>query len=138
MIFGMTNRLPHSGDPRPLWKLWDQFGMQQTRMIGFWVPTVPVKTGNPSVLATVYQADGRALVALASWAKDPAEVKLSIDWKALGIDPAGATITAPAIADFQDAASFKPGQPIPVQPGHGWLLWIAGRTTASAPRQSAN
>jgi len=138
MIFGMTNRLPHSGDPRPLWRLWDQFGMQQSRMIGFWVPTVPVKTGNPSVLATVYQADGRALVAVASWAKDPAEVKLSIDWKALGIDPAGATITAPAIADFQDAASFKPGQPIPVQPGRGWLLWIAGRTTASAPRQSAN
>jgi hypothetical protein len=130
MIFGMTNRLPHSGDPRPLWKLWDEFGMQQTRMIGFWVPSSPVKTANPAVLATVYQADGRALIALASWAKDSAEVQLSIDWKALGIDPADATITAPAIATFQDAASFRPGQPILVQPGHGWLLWIAGHSHA--------
>ncbi len=132
MIFGMTNRLPHSGDPRPLWKLWDEFGMRQTHMIGFWVPSSPVKTDTPAVLATVYQADGRALIALASWAKDPAEVKLSIDWKALGIDPADATITAPAIASFQDAASFQAGQPIPVQPGRGWLLWIAGHSHPEA------
>ncbi|MGA2202629.1 MAG: glycoside hydrolase domain-containing protein [Terriglobales bacterium] len=133
MIFGMTNRMPWSGDPRPLWHLWDEFGMQQTRMIGFWVPSSPVRTGNPSVLATVYQADGRALVAVASWAKDPTEVKLSIDWKALGIDPADATITAPAIANFQDAASFRLEQPIPVQPGRGWLFWIVGHRRADAP-----
>jgi len=132
MIFGMTNRMPWSGDPRPLWHLWDEFGMQQTRMIGFWVPSSPVKTGNPSVLATVYQADGRALVAVASWAKDPTEIKLSIDWKALGIDPADAVITAPAVADFQDAATFKPGQPISVQPGRGWLLWVARQKQADA------
>ena len=134
MIFGMTNRLPHSGDPRPLWKLWDEFGMQHTRMIGFWVPSSPVKTENPAVLATVYQADGRALIALASWAKDPTEVPLSIDWKALGIDPADATITAPAIANFQDAASFRPGQPIVVQPGRGWLLWVASNKHAEGVR----
>jgi glycosyl hydrolase family 123 len=138
MIFGMTNRMPWSGDPRPLWHLWDEFGMQQTHMIGFWVPSSPVKTANPSVLATVYQADGRALVALASWAKDPTEVKLSIDWKGLGIDPADATITAPAIANFQDAASFKPNQVIPIQPGRGWLLWIAGHNHAEVARATSN
>ena len=132
MIFGMTNRMPWSGDPRPLWHLWDEFGMQQTRMIGFWVPSSPVKTGNPSVLATVYQADGRALVAVASWAKATTEIKLSIDWKALGIDPADAVITAPAVANFQDAATFKPGQPISVQPGRGWLLWVARQKQADA------
>jgi hypothetical protein len=132
MIFGMTNRMPWSGDPRPLWHLWDEFGIQQTRMIGFWVPSSPVKTGNPSVLATVYQADGRALVAVASWAKDLTDITLSIDWKALGIDPADAVISAPAVTDFQDAATFKPGQPIPIQPGRGWLLWIATQKQADA------
>jgi hypothetical protein len=138
MIFGMTNRLPYSGDPRSLWQLWDKFGMQQTRMIGYWVPSNPVKTANPQILATVYQADGRALVALASWAKDPTEAKLGIDWKALRIDPADATITAPAIAGFQDAASFKPGQPIPIPPGRGWLLWIAGHPSTNAPSAALN
>jgi len=101
-------------------------------MIGFWVSSSPVKTGNPSVLATVYQADGRALVAVASWAKDLTDITLSIDWKALGIDPADAVISAPAVTDFQDAATFKPGQPIPIQPGRGWLLWIATQKQADA------
>jgi hypothetical protein len=137
MLFGMTTRLPHSGDPRPLWQLWDKFGLEKTHMIGFWVPTSPVKTSSPNVLATVYQADGRALVAVASWSNDRTDINLSIDWKALGIDPKEATIKAPAIANFQDEASFMPDQLIPVQPRRGWLLWIAGTNRAPTSQSGA-
>jgi hypothetical protein len=49
---------------------------------------------------------------------------LSIDWKALGINPAAATILAPEVRDFQPAAVFNPDDPIPVQKGKGWLLII--------------
>ena len=59
-----------------------------SRMIGFWVPANPVKTGRADVLATAYVRDGRTMVALASWAKDAVDVRLAIDWKALGLDPA--------------------------------------------------
>jgi hypothetical protein len=45
MVYGMTNRLPHSGDPRPLWRMWDSFGMAETEMLGYWAPSNPVKTG---------------------------------------------------------------------------------------------
>lgn len=121
-VFGMTNRLPWSGDPRALWKAWDDFGIQQSRMIGFWVPGNPVKTGREDVLATTFVRDGRTMVALASWAKDPLQVPLSIDWGSLGLDPAKARVTAPAIPGFQEAAAFAPGAPIPVPPGKGWLL----------------
>ncbi|MGE3526864.1 MAG: glycoside hydrolase domain-containing protein, partial [Gemmatimonadales bacterium] len=122
MVYGMTNRLPWAGDPRPLWRLWDWFGMEHARMIGYWVPASPVKTGRSDVLATVYQTDRRALVALASWAPASVPVPLLVDWKALGIDPARARISAPAIPGMQEAAGFRPGQPIPVEPGKGWLL----------------
>ncbi|HEX7048815.1 MAG TPA: glycoside hydrolase domain-containing protein, partial [Longimicrobiales bacterium] len=124
MVFGMTARLPWSGDPRPLWRFWDAFGMQQTRMIGYWVPSNPVRTGRDDVLATVYQGEGRALIALASWAAAPVDVTLDIDWETLGIDPAKATITAPAIEGFQAAATFAPGEAVPVAPGKGWLLVV--------------
>ncbi|MCK7460878.1 MAG: DUF6067 family protein [Sphingobacterium sp.] len=33
----MTGRLPWAGDPRPLWKAWDEFGIAGSRMIGCWV-----------------------------------------------------------------------------------------------------
>lgn len=122
MLFGMTNRLPWSGDPRPIWKFWDESGIAGTRMLGWWVPSNPVKTGRMDVLATVYQGQGHSIVALASWAKDPVDVNLEVNWRALGLDPARAAIRAEAIANFQPASSFLPSQPIAVQPGQGWLL----------------
>jgi hypothetical protein len=129
MVFGMTSRLPWAGDPRPLWKVWDEFGIVGSDMVGWWVDRNPVKTGNPDVLATSYvrRRDGKGrstsvLIALASWAKDPLEVRLAIDWKELGLDAKKARLMAPAIDEFQDAAEFKPGDPIRVEPGKGWLL----------------
>ncbi|ASU35410.1 glycoside hydrolase domain-containing protein [Mucilaginibacter xinganensis] len=124
MIYGMTNRMPWSdnADPRPIWKVWDDFGMQGTKMIGYWVEKNPVKTNNPEVLATIYKKERSALVSIASWAKDDTTIKLQINWKALGIDPAKATITAPAVNNFQQSASFKDGDEIKVEKGKGWLL----------------
>jgi Family of unknown function (DUF6067) len=81
-----------------------------------------VKTDRPDVLATSYVRDGRTMVALASWAKERVDVKLAIDWAALGLDPGAATITAPAIEIFQEAKTFAADDVIPVEPGKGWLL----------------
>jgi hypothetical protein len=127
MVFGMTARLPWAGDPRPVWRAWDDFGIADTRMIGWWVRSRPVRTGRDDVLATSYIKPGRTMVALASWAQDSVAITLAIDWRALGIDSTRATITAPAIERFQPAAAFKPGEPIPVPPGKGWLLVVEGR-----------
>ncbi|SHM97490.1 glycoside hydrolase domain-containing protein [Mucilaginibacter sp. OK098] len=127
MVYGMTNRMPWSdnADPRPIWKVWDNFGMQGTKMIGYWVESNPVKTNNPDVLATIYKKPGKALVSIASWAAADVNIKLTINWKALGIDPAKATITAPAVNNFQQAASFKDGDEIKVEKGKGWLIIIS-------------
>ena len=91
-------------------------------MIGYWDPSCPVKTGRRDILATAYVREGKTLVAVASWAAKRESVKLQIDWKALGLDPAKATCTAPRIKDFQPAAKFSPSAEIPVEPGRGWLL----------------
>lgn len=124
MVYGMTNRIPWSdnADPRPIWKVWDAFGMKGSRMIGYWVTNSPVKTGSSTVLATVYQKPGTALVSIASWAGADTSIQLQIDWKKLGIDPAKATLTAPEMKNFQPGRVFQPGDRIPVLTGKGWLL----------------
>jgi len=129
MIYGMTNRMPWSdnADPRPIWKVWDNFGMKGTKMVGYWVETNPVKTNNPEVLATIYKKPGKVLVSIASWAADDVNIKLKIDWKALGINPATATIIAPEVKNFQHGAKFKDGQEIKVEKGKGWLLIISDK-----------
>jgi hypothetical protein len=135
MIYGMTNRMPwtENADPRPIWKVWDAFGMEGTKMIGYWSPSCPVRTDNGSVPATVYlkkgaaEKKGAALVSLASWAAQDTTVRLRIDWNGLGIDPAHAVIEAPEVKDFQPARTFAVDGLIPVQRGKGWLLVIRAR-----------
>jgi hypothetical protein len=126
MVFGMTNRMPWSdnADPRPIWKVWDNFGMKGTQMIGYWVESNPVKTDNEKVLATIYKKKGTALVSIASWAENDTDIALKIDWKKLGIDPSKATITAPDIKNFQHGKTFGLNEKIPVEKGKGWLLII--------------
>ena len=124
MLYGMTSRLPWSGDPRGLWKLWDDFGIQDAEMLGYWSPACPVKTGRRNVLATVYRKKGSALVVVASWAPKPVDCTLKIDFKALGLDATRTSLRAPTIAKLQAEALFKPDQPLPVKPGGGWMLLL--------------
>jgi len=123
MIYGMTNRLPWSGrNPADIWKVWDAFGIGESRMIGYWVPGNPVRTDRRDVLATAYVRKDGALVSLASWAEAPVMVRLVVDWKALGLDPKTVRLTAPPIPGVQFETSFAPSDPIPLEPGKGWLL----------------
>ena len=75
-----------------------------------------------SVLATVYRQPQKALVAVASWAAEKVDCRLTIDFTKLGLDPAQARLRAPAVPGFQPAATFRPSDPIPIDPGRGWLL----------------
>ena len=127
MVFGMTSRLPWAGDPRPLWRAWDAFGIAGARMAGWWGAHPPVTTGRSDVLATAYILPGRTMVAVASWAKDTADVVLHVDWRALGLDPSRVTVTAPAIEAFQEADSLAVGAPIRIPPARGRLLVLRRR-----------
>jgi hypothetical protein len=122
MLYGMTGRLPYMADPRPIWKVWDDFGMRGSEMIGYWAPDCPVRTDSASVLATVYRQPKKTLVAVASWAAEKADCRLTIDFAKLGLDPARTRLRAPAVPNFQPAATFGPSDPIPIAPGRGWLL----------------
>jgi hypothetical protein len=124
MLYGMTNRLHWQGDPRAVWKVWDEFGIQDARMIGYWENDCPARAEHKDVLATVYQKPGRSLLAVASWAPERATCKLAVDWAALGLDPKKASFYAPEIQGFQPARLFKPGEAIPLAPRRGWLFYL--------------
>jgi len=99
MVFGMLSRLPWSGNPVPLWNLWDEFGMKDAVMKGFWDEECPVKTANQDLPATVFINGNKALVAIANWTDLPIASQISIDEKALGFKPS--KITLPEIRNLQ-------------------------------------
>jgi hypothetical protein len=127
MIYGMTSRLPWAGDPRPIWIVWDEFGIRESQMIGYWSPSCPVKTDRADVLATAYIKSGEVLIALASWAKETVNCQLLVDWKSIGLKPESVEIRAPHVQDFQETKNFRVDEPVPVAPGKGWLLILSER-----------
>ncbi len=124
MIYGMTNRMPWSdnADPRPLWKAWDHFGIKGSEMIGYWSDRCPVKTSDPKVLATVYRKNGKAMIAIASWAEEDRDITLHIDWNALGMNEKNTMLTGLEIAGFQQKINWEPGKTLHVPKGKGFLL----------------
>lgn len=130
MVYGMTVRHPWITDgvlcdPRPIWAVWDSFGIADSRMIGYWEPDAPVRTSNDKVLATTYiNPRGEVLVSVASWAPEVTDFELIIDWKALGIDPAEAVISQPEVEEFQPERSYAPGDKITVEPTQGFMFII--------------
>ena len=124
LVFGMRVRWPWSGDPRALWKAEDALGISDAEFIGWWDKVCPVQTGNPKVKASVYRKQGRAAIALASWASQAVSIKPVIDWKGLGLDPAKVRMVARPIQGFQEAAAFAADKAISVAPGKGWLLTV--------------
>lgn len=132
MIYGITNRItwdaPESGeDPRPIFRLWDAFGIDRATMRGYWDPKCPIKTDREDVLATAYVRKGKVLVALASWADDDVAIKLKVDWAAIGLDPAECVLKAPAVRGVQEATEFAVDGTIPVAKFKGWMLVLERR-----------
>ncbi|MDR2916566.1 MAG: DUF6067 family protein [Tannerella sp.] len=99
MVFGMLSRLPWSGNPVPLWGLWDEFGMKDAVMKGFWDKACPVSAGNPDLPATVYINGDKALVAIANWTDLPIAPQITIHEELLGFKPS--KITLPEIRELQ-------------------------------------
>jgi hypothetical protein len=124
MIYGMTARYYQGAEPKHIWKVWDDFGIDAAEMIGYWAPSCPVRTDHPGILATVYRRKGRALISLASWAKESARCRLTIDWSALGMNAKSSILLAQNISGFQEETRFAPPDEIPLEPGRGWLLLL--------------
>jgi hypothetical protein len=131
MLFGMTSRAIWSGpSPTPIWKLWDAFGIEDSKMIGWWEEDAPVKTNRTDILATVYSKKDKCLIAVASWAKQTQSVQLEIGWEKLGIDASTARISAPALDGLQEFQKLsRPA--LTVEPGKGYVLLIEPVTAPS-------
>jgi hypothetical protein len=126
MTMGMTARLPWSGDPGPIWKVWDEFGIQKSTMYGWWSGVDPVTTSDPEVLATTWVIPGKgAMISLASWKATDTAVDLQIDWARVGIPAGSARIRLPGIRDFQETATLQSNERITIPAGKGRIVLIS-------------
>jgi len=100
MLYGMTARKYGDVDPRPVWGMMNDFGIAESRMLGYWLEDTPVRTDHPEVLATTYVRQDGVLIALASWSDADEVVDLTVDMEALGLGE-GVRAFAPSVAGLQ-------------------------------------
>jgi hypothetical protein len=127
MLFGMSNRAPNAHDPSGLWRFWHACRLEDSAMLGFWNADCPVRSDSEAVPVTVYRRPGACVIALASWAAGDMDVRLSVDYAALGLDPSATVARVPAIDGFQEERAFALDGAIPVPAGKGWLIALDSR-----------
>lgn len=88
MIYGMNNRYGwgHTNAVQ-MYKIWDNFGITDSKMLGYWHSKNPVKTDNANVFCTVYLKNSEALICLYNFSDKAESFALSINEILLGFQP---------------------------------------------------
>lgn len=111
MAYGMLPRLPWSGNPVPMWRLWDTFGMKDAEMIGYWDSRNPVECKSSSVKATLFcnEKDKQAMLVLTNWSKSEQSSEFVLNSEEMGWK--GYSVRVPQIEGYQagkDITTLKP------------------------------
>jgi hypothetical protein len=127
MVYGMTTRVYGPYDPSGLWKLFDEFGIADSRMLGYWVDGAPIRTDKQGIKSTVYLKEDKAMIAIGSWSGKNELVKLEIDWETLGWNQEDYRLYGPEIEDLQGYEEHTFGVPVIVARKEGKILILDKR-----------
>lgn len=91
MLYGMNNRYGWGHkNATDMYKVWDDFGIDQSDMLGYWHSKNPVKTTNKNVLSTVYKKENEALLCLYNFSDKKESFHIEINDELLGFKTANA------------------------------------------------
>lgn len=123
MVYGAAGRDTWTKiSPAPVWKVWKDFGIIDAKMYGYWDEKCPVGTDNDLVKATAFVKSDKVLIAVGNFDAKDHDINLSIDFKALNLNPKKVTMIAPEVSEFQPMTTFAVGAPLPVKAKQGWLI----------------
>ncbi len=77
----------------PVWKVWDKFGIEQAKFVPYWRKSPSVISSNPNVIVSYFKKPGNILLAAATAKRKIPNAVITIDLKALGLNPSKVTVT---------------------------------------------
>ena len=124
MLFGMTGRMPRVQN-EALWNMWDDYGLVNARMVGFWSDMNPVSNLRTDIKSTIYIGSDYSIIALASWANEETCIHIDVDWDKAGEDRTVTRIFVPVIDGFQERSDSLDNGEVVIEPGKGKLVVLA-------------
>jgi autotransporter-associated beta strand protein len=131
-LFGLTCRYGWSEDPRPTWRIWDQFGgLTNAAMRGWWEANPVVTASDSNVKATAFVKNGKTLLAVGNFSSSQLTVTLNVNWAALGLDSNSCTFYAPPSSGFQGETLYQPADAITIPGKQGFMFIVQPGNTNS-------
>ena len=124
MLYGMTTRMYGECDPGPVWNMMNDFQIEESRMLGYWLDSTPARADHPQILVTTYVRPDSVLLAVASWSESDEEISLTVDWDQLGLDPSMVVASILGVGDLQGFAEIDPSGPIRVDAEQGLFILL--------------
>ena len=124
MLYGMTTRMYGDVDPRPVWNLMNDFGIEDSQMLGYWLTQPPVETGNERIKATAFVKEDGILLALASWSDQDEQVTLSFDSNRVSGAESGSW-SIPAVKGLQAGSKVGADRVLTIPANQGLFVWIS-------------
>ena len=124
MVYGATSRHSAGFNPAPMWKLWREWGIDSSKMIGYWDDKPVVECSHPEVKATAFVKDDGLLIAVGNFSWKKQNVTLKIDWEALGLKEQEVEIYMPEIEEFQSAQKLTPTSRISIDVKRGVVVLV--------------
>jgi len=126
LLYGMTARKYGDVDPRPVWAMMNDFGIAESRMLGYWLEDAPVQTDHAEVMATAFARPDGVLIALASWSEENEVIDLQVDLEALGLE-GDVRAVAPSVDGLQEGGEVDLSA-VEVPAGMGLFLVLGGES----------
>lgn len=127
LIYGMTTRVYGKYNPGAIWKLFDEFDIADSEMLGYWVDRSPIKTDMKDIKSTIYLHQDKVLIVIGSWSDKNENVHLKIEWEPLGLDKNTSGLISPKIEGLQEFKTFDLDKPVPVEKNKGLILILEGQ-----------
>jgi hypothetical protein len=124
MVYGITNRAGWGGDPKEIWKFWDEYNIHEKEYFGYWDEHSPVSCDNKMVRASFFKGIDESIIAVAGWGDKCQLCSLNIDWGKLGYNKSTCTFYIPYIKDFQDEQKLISLDKISIPEKKGFLIII--------------
>lgn len=87
MLYGMNNRYGWGHkNAVDMYKVWDEFEIEESKMLGYWNGKNPILTDNENVLTTVYLKKDCALLSVYNFSNKKENFNFNINKELLGFD----------------------------------------------------
>jgi hypothetical protein len=113
---------------RPVWDVWERFGIEDATFTGYWRDSPHVTSSHPDVKVSYHLKPGQALLAVASAKRQPPEATITVDLAGLGLNPATLRVTTGSgrPIDATPDADGKLRLRFPEQTNAGYYVWLHG------------